>query len=196
MTMPLRLTLIGLLTLMSAKVSAQNSATQKPEFPITISAPQTIKSGAVLTIAATLTNNTDQSIGIWWEAGRGLPYGAEVRWAEDNKAAPQTRLGLVFSGKIDVSDLTPREFSKLTQHSGGQTVVKPGDSVQEEYNVSQFYDLSTPGKYTVQLSMLDAIARIKDESKAEEVKGKVWSELEELIRGTVKSNVITVTVTP
>jgi hypothetical protein len=62
--------------------------------------------------------------------------------------------------------------------------------------VSKFYDLSAPGKYVVQLSLLDAISRIKDESKVEEVRGKVWSEFEELIRGTVKSNVITVSVTP
>jgi len=196
MPMRLRLTLIGVLAFTCTAASAQGSPAQKSEFPLTIRAPQTIKSGTTLNVEATLTNNSDHSIGLWVEAGAGIPYWADVRQVEDDKLAPQTRLGLIFSGKIDVSDLTPREFSKLTQHSGGQTVVKPGDSVHDEYNVSKFYDLSVPGKYVVQLSLLDAISRIKDESKVEEVRGKVWSEFEELIRGTVKSNVITVSVTP
>lgn len=196
MEMPLRLSLLVLLVVICAPVSAQDSPTQKSEFLVTISAPQTIESGTSLVVKAALTNNSNHSIGIWWEAGQGLPYGADVRWAEDHRVAPQTRLGLIVSGKVDVSDLTPREYSKLISHSGGQTVVKPGDSVREEYNVSQFYDLNTPGKYTVQLGLLDAIARIKDESKAEKVRGQVWTDFEEVIRGTVKSNVITITVTP
>lgn len=194
--MPLRPYLLALLAVACAPVSAQDSPAPKPEFQVTISAPQTIKSSAVLTVEATLTNNSDHSIAIWWEAGQGLPYRADVRSAEDNKIAPQTRLGLIVSGKIDLSDLTPQELSSRINRSGGQTVVKPGDLVREEYNVSQFYDLSTPGKYTVQLSMLDAIARINDESKAEKVRGQVWADFEEVIRGTVRSNLITTTVTP
>ena len=77
MAMRLRLALVRLPVFTCTAASAQGSPAEKSEFLLTISAPQMIKSGMTLNVKATLTNNSDHSIGLWWEAGGGIPYGAD-----------------------------------------------------------------------------------------------------------------------
>jgi len=58
--------------------------------------------------------------------------------------------------------------------SGASFTLKPGESSNGDFDVSKYYDLTTPGEYTVQL---------------------ITPQIPE-IKGEFKSNVLTVTVTP
>jgi hypothetical protein len=80
-----------------------------------------------------------------------------------------TKLGRLVFGRQTVED-TP---SVLTLNEVGRVPMAPGEVMKTEIRLSDLYDLSLPGKYTVQVRYYD------DENKEE-----------------VKSKAITVTVVP
>lgn len=163
--------LVGVVGVIGAVASAQVSPTQKPAVSLTINTTQqTITPGTVLNVKATLVNNSNQNLSLWWGNGEGVPYSVEVRRIQDQKLAPETRPGLVRNHRIALSDLTPQELDR----SGASFTLKPGESSSEEFNVSTYYDLTAPGAYTVQL---------------------ITPQIPE-IKGEFKSNVITINVTP
>jgi hypothetical protein len=81
-------------------------------------------------------------------------YRIDVRDNEKRKPQP-ARPGILYSGSAAFLHL------------------EPGQSVKQEYPVWDDYDLSKPGKYTIQVSRLDRETNTR-----------------------VKSNTITITVTP
>jgi hypothetical protein len=171
MRMQLPLLLVGVVAVVAAVARAQVSPTQKPAISLTINtAQQTFKAGTVLNVKAALVNNSNQNISLWWGSGEGVPYSVEVRRIQDQKLASETRPGLIRNHRIALSELTPQELDR----SGASFTLKPGESSNEDFDVSKYYDLTTPGEYTVQL---------------------ITPQIPE-IKGEFKSNVLTVTVTP
>jgi len=131
-------------------------------------APDSGKAGNPVVIKATLTNNSNHDISIWRVIGEGeYQYQVDVRDVKGN--LPQdTKLGKKLNGHVDLSLLDPKDLVS----SGVCFTLAAGKSVTYDVNVSKLYELTMPGKYTIQVQSQDP------ESFA-----------------IVKSNVITVTLT-
>lgn len=113
--------------------------------------------GGAIDIKIRLTNNSDHEINVSgsWEHSMDMSYSYYVRDSNGNSPERKKHEGpITDTGKV-------RSLS-------------PGQSVDETTNVSETYEMSTPGEYVIQLSR-----QAPDDPKT-----------------VVKSNKITVTVTP
>jgi hypothetical protein len=133
--------------------------TVKPPFSLTISAAKpTVKSGSYVFIKATQTNISDQTIGCssTIAGSSNLSYIYNVR--DENGNSLEQRTGVFsYGGSVRLCDLDP------------------GKTKTEDLLISWLYNLSKPGKYTIQ------VIRPISSNGAD---------------GVVKSNTITITVTP
>ena len=145
----------------------------KETIALTLSASEDmVKTGSPITVTVALKNVSDHEILYWREntsdAG-GSEYKVDV-WDDKSFTARETKFGLALKGRSDSTSLTP---DTPVDSSGGWLTLKPGEGLTDKLNVSKLYDLSQPGKYSIQ------IRRFDEETKS-----------------FVKSNKITVTVTP
>jgi hypothetical protein len=136
-------------------------------------AQQTLKPGDPAVVEVQLKNTSDHVIYRtilpgWDKHGELIGFPPILRDAE-GKEPPLTKLGRLVFGRQTVED-TP---SVLTLNEVGRVPMAPGEVMKTEIRLSDLYDLSLPGKYTVQVRYYD------DENKEE-----------------VKSKAITVTVVP
>jgi hypothetical protein len=119
-------------------------------------------------LLVTVTNTSDRTIGFIRSPGQppeeGFRYKIEARNESGLSAPPSAYLR-------DLKEKTTVSFSSnLAQW------LKPSESFVDEIQVTKFYDLSQPGKYTISV--------VRDIPPAQT-----------LGKGTVRSNTITVTVT-
>lgn len=139
-------------------------------FSLTIAAPsEPLKSGSELRLHVTLRNTSEARIGFIRSPGlipeEGFRYEIEVRDANGHAAPPSEHVR-ELSGKRTV------EWS-----SNLARWLNPGESFVDEVCITEFYDLSRPGKYTVSVA-------------------REFPPAQGLGKGSVKSNVVTVVVTP
>ena len=168
----MRLLLAGALLALVAPystLSAQSAQSAKPAFSLEISMPNdVVQVGSVTTVNVVLTNTSNHEIATFRLLGWGRGYEVDVRntqgkrprdarevLAEKNKGAKGPIRTMIRGGSVRTVRL------------------QPGQSMRDEINLTQMYDLSEPGKYTIQVQRTD------DESKT-----------------VAKSNTIIVTVTP
>jgi len=161
--------------LVSGRIRAQdaNAAQQVPP-PFTLSivpvAP-TVKSGSDVFVDVTMENKSDHDLRVTiGDDKAGREYHIDV-WDEQGATPPETKFSRMLHHR-----LTPEE-----EATGPQALtftllfdaLAPGKSITNRVRVSKMYDLGKPGKYSVQ------VVRFGEDSKT-----------------LVKSNKITVTVTP
>ena len=149
-----------------AAQSGQPPKLVEPRFSIAISVDSsTVKTGSQITTKAVLTNKAKDTIFLdtfaQWTGELDLEV--EVRDVQGN-LAPLTDYGrLVIKGEGDVP-IVGKVFSMA---------LLPGEVLKKDVVISKLYDLSQPGKYTIQAQ------RVDDANGA-----------------LAKSNTVTVTVTP
>jgi hypothetical protein len=172
-----RLILLAMFLGTSGPVAAQCTTATAGDSPFSISisaAEQQVVSGSPVKVKLTLTNKSDHDISIWRENTEdegGRTYRVDVH-DDANKVPPETKIGTVRNGNwAELSRLSPEEID--LGGSGACITLKSGKSLTEDVSISRLYDLGKPGKYTIQLRRL--------------VEG---------IGTYVKSNTVTVTVTP
>jgi hypothetical protein len=144
--------------------AAQGAPPAEPWFSVTISTPEAIVSaGSDVKLKVIFANNTGKDLhyGVGGPGRGGPAFDIDVRDSE-GKPVPETAYGLKMHGK----DPHPWAGSVFTVTSG------PGKTMEEELILSKEYDLSKPGKYTVQTQGGKGATR------------------------TAKSSVITITVVP
>jgi len=144
-------------------------------FSLTISTPHdVVKAGSEVRVKITLTNTSNHDIGVGVErqvSSYGEKhYEVEVQ-NEKGVRAPLTRHGHIMRG--EVPDPPGDLAEQLELGSDLILDVKPGDVAYDVIIANKMYDLSQPGKYSIQVHRFDP------ESQTE-----------------VLSNTITVTVTP
>jgi hypothetical protein len=159
----------------------------KPAISITInSSPTVVKTGTEVKVEITLTNVSNHQITLAKDNAQnhGESFNRiEVRDQKGN-LAPDTRYARFLKGKVSDDDKRQDKNKAVGDHgvelvndlpldSAAPHVLKPGETLKDEIVVTKLFDLSTPGKYTIQVDRHD------DEGKT-----------------TVKANAITVTVTP
>ena len=162
--------------------STQGSSATRQALSMSIEPVQAVVSaGSPVELRVTLANTSDHdivieedmnSVAVW------MAYRVEVRY-ENGSMAPHTELGRrQYQGRGTGAvhrfedDVTPD--AAMMRFTVIGVPMKAGESVPGLLNVSRLYDLSKPGKYTIQVS-----------------RGA-----EEGVNATVKSNTVTVTVTP
>ena len=147
----LRRLLIGVATLAvtgSGIARAASGAPAQKPFSLTLSGPQeAVKVGQPVPMKITLTNISGRELLI---IGSRHPRGAEddfqlcVRDAQGNLAA-----------------MKPREPSQGSQAGGSWA---PGQSFTDKFDLGESFDLTKPGKYTVQLKRKDVKTGVEVES--------------------------------
>lgn len=145
----------------------------KPYFSVTISAPQAVKVGsaAILNIAVTNTSSTTTPFSSGYGEDQG-EFGCDFSvLTAEGKPAPETRYMKAVEGK----DQGPGPQLVISTRSLS-TRLAPGESMKFRADLNKLFDLE-PGKYTVQLSRFES----------------AWEGRPEAV---VKSNTITITVTP
>jgi uncharacterized protein (DUF58 family) len=160
----------SLLALFVATSPAQQ--TSASSFSITISADQsTVKVGAPITIRILFKNTSNEEIALAKIPGdrKGEKHNlVDVRDA-DGKMPPETEYKQALEGKRD----NVKGHVVLPMASNFTQFLKPGDVMQDNLDVTDLYDLSKPGRYTIQIERNDDISKT-----------------------LVKSNVVTVTINP
>jgi hypothetical protein len=140
-----------------------------------------VSAGSPVELSITRTNTSDHDIVIEEDMNGvavWMAYRVEVRY-ENGSMAPHTELGRrQYQGRGTGAvhriedDVTPDGAMMRFNIIG--VPMKAGESVPGLLNVSKLYDLSKPGKYTIQVSR----------------------SAEDGVHATVESNTVTVTVTP
>ena len=141
-------------------------------FSLTIAAPpkEPLRKGDELRLLITVTNTSDQSIGFVRSPGplpeEGFRYKIEVRDARGH-AAPPSDYVRGLKGKTTANE----SISNIGRTLG------PGETFIDQVTVTRYYDLSRPGRYSISLA-------------------RPIEPWQRLGKGSVRSNVVTVTVTP
>lgn len=137
--------------------TGQMPAVVNAPFSLSISAPQMIiKAGNDVHVTIVLTNTSSHNIP--FEIRGRFPYLVEVHNATTGSRATPTAKGARDAATDPELDIPNSTFI---------SIVKPGQTRTTDCVVNQFYDLSVPGKYAVQVQ-----------------------------RNGVKSNVVTISITP
>jgi hypothetical protein len=152
-----------LVTVPMALVNGQDRSVKQP-FAIVISAEeQTLKAGSTVSIKVRLTNTSSQPL--------------------DASGSFSDLTGLDSNFLFDVRDnqghLAPKRIYRHSELAGGHAIldriVRPGETLTENQDISRLYDMTKPGKYVIQIS--------REIPK-------------EMGGGVVRSNTVAVTVTP
>jgi hypothetical protein len=163
---------MGSVIYVSAPASAQGAKapqSMKPPFTLNIvPAEPIVKVGSSVFVDATVVNKSNHDISVSSTKDHaGYEYPIDV-WDEKGATAPETKFGRAQNGHE-----TAEDANEITVFDVGHGTLNPGKALSDRVNVSLLYDLSHPGKYTIQFKRYD------EESKS-----------------IVRSNKITVTVTP
>jgi hypothetical protein len=148
---------------LTSSTTAQLAPPEKPLFTITISTPESVvKTGSDMRLKATMTNTSDRDI--FYTVGTGPIIDIKIRDVE-GKLVPETPDGRKIHGTDRREGPGPGTVIRVP--------IKPGKAFEGESILNQEYDLSNPGKYTIQAHRFDRVSKTM-----------------------VKSNTITVTATP
>jgi hypothetical protein len=146
----------------------------EPPLTITISLADggVEKTGSPVAVSVTLTNHSGKTLSAS-QVDYADDYTVDVRDAQGN-SAPESEEVRKARAEMDACRNSGQAVGgrKILLH--GMSQFRPGESWQETLLITKHYDMSRPGKFTIRL-----------ERKLPEELGK----------GTVKSNPITVTVT-
>jgi hypothetical protein len=168
MRLAMNLLACALATLFSAVPASAVPNTRQP-FSVTLHAPNTpVKAGLELRLLVTVKNTSNRSITFSTSPGvtPDDSFDYEID-ARDGQGHPAPP-----SAQIRIRDKhIPRGFGSAV----GRTL-QPGESFTDQVTVTTFYDLSQPGKYTISVA-------------------RPFEPWQNLGKGSVKSNTITIAVT-
>ena len=162
---------LGLVCLHQVVAQDANSARPGPSTSLSIGAVQdSVKVGSPVALKVICKNTSNHDIKVVTEI-HNYHLKVDVRDAKGN-LVPDTPLGSIWNGhgEPDMARITPEDLKGNAVYG----TLKPGESSISELNVAKRYELSRPGKYTIQVQIAD----FEDPSRL------------------VKSNTITVTLIP
>jgi hypothetical protein len=153
----------------------KESGNVPPRFSLSIAAEEpTVKAGSPLFLEVTMENKSDRNISMYRAISGDLDQGGWVYkvMVQDEKGAraPKTKFGRHVQGP-ETAEESAEPASVVA--SGGYVPLTPHKTMRDRLNVTKLFDLSRPGKYTIEIQ-----------------------ELDEASKTFVKSNKITVIVTP
>ena len=111
----------------------------EPSLRLLINGPRTVKAGSKIVVQIATTNISGQIIGFRAEPSEFF-YEAAVRDAL-GRSAPDTEHGF---------DVKKHRHHRV--YSGPAFALNPKETIKDQLEISNLYDMSKPGKYEVQLS--------------------------------------------
>jgi hypothetical protein len=161
----------ALVCILAMTVAVAVAQTVKRAFSVDFSvAHDTVEIGAPIVIRVRLKNTSDHVIyrmGLpgWDVHGELVGFPPIVRDAQ-GKEPPLTKWGRLAFGQE-----TPEDKSTLVLNEVLRVPMSPGEVMKTEIKLSDLYDLSAPGKYTVQVRYYDD--ENKEELKSDPIAVKV-----------------------
>jgi hypothetical protein len=148
-----------------------SASANKQLFSLNITAPgEPLKVGAELRLHVTVSNTSDRNIAFIRSPGQipeeAFRYEIEVHDAQGQSAPP--------SAHVQDLNKSPTITEEISSYAAW---LKPGESFVDDLEITKFYDLHRPGKYTISVSR--------------EIPPR-----QNLGEGKVRSNSVTVTVVP
>ena len=133
----------------------ETGAASKPMLSLSLS-PVTDKvtAGSPMLVTITMKNISDHEISYWREMTDD-PGGFEYKisaWDDKQTAVLDSKFGKALRGREDPAFLTADTPLRST---GGWRTLKPGETLTDRVNVGRLFDLSRPGRYTIQVQRLD-----------------------------------------
>jgi hypothetical protein len=117
----------------------------KPPLALSITGPGTVKSGSKVAIQIVMTNVSGRVLMFNGESSAEELYEATVRDAHGNMA-PDTEHGRKRREKMKENE------GLIPNYSGHGFALKSGETGKYELVISDQYDMSQPGKYSVQVT--------------------------------------------
>jgi hypothetical protein len=118
-----------------------------PQFSIAISTTnEPRKAGSSIVIEVALTNVSGRTIGLAAEAGRD-----ESRWYTVDVRRQDGSIVLAAPRRPSSQPLPPGAV-KVDVYSAVMVELRPGETRKEEVVISDLFDMSRPGKYSVQVT--------------------------------------------
>lgn len=166
-------------TLLLALVFATSAGQSgKPPFSIAISGPRTIKAGASLEIKVVLTNTSDQRVDFRDHSPEEFNYSTEVLNSNRERAEYTSRGHFMVTRTCNPEDVEPSGVPSCAYREQGPGLLvslQAGRRYTNWIQVTDQFRMSEPGDYAIQVIRTS----VGPQSQI-----------------TVKSNTITVTVTP
>lgn len=162
-------------------------------YSITISLPNaTIKAGSEARVQVVQKNTTNQDQPFWDEKVAGLNgeylYLIDVLQSDGTKPQSTKYFREV---RDDAGNFLPG-----TAGNGWLITKRPGETITSSFDLNELYELK-PGKYTVQVSQRDNVSKISSMlSSAIGRRTAQVSQADDIATVVVKSNILTVKVTP
>jgi hypothetical protein len=117
---------------------------KEPPFSITISAPQTVKAGATVSLSITVKNISSSQIRFATDISEAMALNFLFKVQDsEGKDALETPYYQAVVGK------DPHRFVFSRMHS--YPALSPGETLKLKTDLTQFFDFK-PGEYTIQLS--------------------------------------------
>lgn len=146
----------------------------QPPFSLTIKADEaTVKSGSPVWVTAAVQNISGHpltTVLAYFKDKGGYVYKVSAV-NEKGASAPETKHGRRAQGH-ETPEEESRDFYVVNSSSANYTF-SPGETMKDRVEVTKLFDLTTPGKYTIQFQEFDLDSNTM-----------------------LKSNIVTVTVTP
>lgn len=131
--------------------SAQQSGRSKPSFTITISSAQkVIRAGSEVRVEFSLRNTSKRRLGFSRMGSGDHMVNISVHTGNDKD--------LTMKGRSGKSASNPGQILDLPVGGRSMFYIEPGESVMDEIILTDMFDLTVAGNYTIQLSRKDDIS--------------------------------------
>jgi hypothetical protein len=129
-------------------VHAQAKQPIQDETVVIAANKSTVAIGTKVTIVATITNVSNHPIEEWVAPGPGFPEMVSLIVHDEQ----QKRLSEKPPDQTPCHGQPDCKVKRLCCRSMVVTYLAPGKSISKSFDLSELYDLSIPGKYTVQVA--------------------------------------------
>lgn len=180
--------------------SAQPSQGAKPPFSISISLERdVVKAGSEVSLDIVLTNTSDGKIVIaGWEDQSCENYEIEIHDSE-GKRLPQRNECLPSENPNERTVCVSSDSPVVRPCVPQNQVLDPHGEMKEKILVNELYDLSRPGKYTIQALRANSPRTFVEVTRkfgygSQEL--ELYDKTNDTSRATVESNTVTLTIEP
>ncbi len=180
--------------------SAPLAQASKPPFSVSISLEQNVvKAGSEVRLDIVLTNTSDENIVIaGWENESCEIYEIEIHDSE-GKRLPQRNECLPSENPNQTTVCVTSDSPAILTCVPQNQVLKPHGEMKEKILVNELYDLSRPGKYTIQAQRQNSPRTVIEVPRkfgygSQEL--ELLDKINDTSRATVESNTVTLTIEP
>ena len=147
----------------SQQVNPPFSEQGKAPFSLSITAPETVKAGAAISVRVVLTNTSDKRIGVSRIRGQDREMALfDVTVTDENGKPITSERYQILRKYLCLAD--PQTVANGVHPCPGSSstiaLLEPGETWSDELGITKLFDLSQPGRYTIQVSRAEWNGRV------------------------------------